>query len=601
MVFNLEDSGLFRNVKREICDSAVTPRRVGILKRSKDVSSAVGLIASQLKLVQSMQRAVNDFLFIMSHLQKDMRCIIEADGPRLRKTFALALDQMTYFIVERHVQEQSSLLASLDKEQEAVNLATSEIEKLKLQVGNVSSLDSEELERLDAFVSNIEHALFDDDFLSRLPAIMQQKQTKIQELNSSLADREDDVNDLLERLNNYQSDSRSRETQQQVEIDRLTLQLRMLEASLATVETEKQETISSVALQAQKASELEEELRMVASECDGYRSQIEALADLRTEVAAKELDLRGKLDLSEQTVKDAEACSARLMRELSDLQARFQAAENLNASLKSQISAAEEAICKLQGDLSASNSLKDDLTRQMLDSQRALDEARRQLVESQQRSEKESQLCHVVEKLTAKVAESTMLESALREQLDQYCQREKSHAQQLQYWSRQCDELQSLLSAEKSASEAAKGSLQMTEEKLRAAELEKSALEAALLASNSKLDQETSRICSLETVLKIELEKTRDTLQRERKVSALKIADLEERLEQVKEELLGVRSEPYSSTDTENNDPFAEARNKLAAMKTKAATESTETEIPEAKHNSFPSKAGQPPSECLQQ
>jgi hypothetical protein len=130
---------------------------------------------------------------------------------------------------------------------------------------------------------------------------------------------------------------------------------------------------------------------------------------------------------------------------------------------------------------------------------------------------------------------------------------------------------------------------------------------------------------NVEMVLRIELEKGRELLMRERKLSGLKIADLEEQLEQMRQEA-AVRQESAENTmresgeqhrnaiggssplQSENVDPFAEARNRLAAMTSTTALKPTTamTLTTALKPTSHPIQqsvrpGAPPPSECLQQ
>lgn len=115
-----------------------------------------------------------------------------------------------------------------------------------------------------------------------------------------------------------------------------------------------------------------------------------------------------------------------------------------------------------------------------------------------------------------------------------------------------------------------------------------------------------------EVILKIELEKLKETLSREKKLNDLRVIDLEEQVESLREELAKVKDinrrlslAPTDQNDTENIDPFREAKEKLAQLN--VPTNSNNTVNNTFRNQRVMQKQDTPaepqatPQECLQQ
>lgn len=144
---------------------------------------------------------------------------------------------------------------------------------------------------------------------------------------------------------------------------------------------------------------------------------------------------------------------------------------------------------------------------------------------------------------------------------------------------------------------------------LRGSECEQMRQDAEQLRqSNAELTSKVAGSKS-EVILKIELEKLKETLSREKKLNDLKVIDLEEQVESLREELAKVKDinrrlslAPTEQNDTENLDPFREAKEKLAKLNVPNPSANTGIRNQRVIQQQGPSTEPQPtPQECLQQ
>ena len=589
---------------------------------------------SQQSVLASLRKEVHNLSFIVEHMNKDAKCILDLNSQNLKEAIDSKLSLINFIASEAAILQKSELeakcellessLTSLQSDHkllieqqvsseeamldELAKLMT-ENEKLKSSLSLVASPATCELQDLYSILKQIEEdmlpTLVSDDLQSFVCKLQSQISPLEFELNlkvATLPDSEQKIsestakfNQLEKQLFNAKAEFDSSEALLKSELT--TYQSKLAEAEVKIVQLESNA--------ASKDQRLEEQLCRLQELHHCVDSLTLQINELNYTIAAKDsqllnLENESRLDKSELTRLSTELL--RLKQEFdSEHQKLLEQSEHAQkgTTLRSKLSSLEEAhSCLLD--------IVKDKEAALTELQTKFDSISKEHEENELRVR---ELISINAELLDAVEASKRLETSAIAKDDQISALQQALTESKKLADIREAELERIRSERtiinQEIKELSEKMLQFDEIKAlnESLSVDIAALKEANESLQHKLTEEPKTGSKFEVILKIEIEKLKETLSRERRLNDLKVIDLEEQVDSLRNELTQVKLAeerrlslmPVRDNDTENLDPFREAKDKLALLSTNSENPSIST------NKRVLQTPAAPPQECLQQ
>ncbi len=559
--------------------------------------------------------------FIVEHLNKDAQCIMNLGASNMKETISSHMSLVNFITSETVILQKAELetkcetleasLFNLQLEhkllieqqvasEEAMldELATLMAENEKLKKGPPACSSSSDVHELCSLVQGIEDEMISksnlESILANLRKTIQEQQSELQLKAETIACNGRTIFTLQEKLFEIEQNMNHERLCSEKLINELKSQIAVKHSNLEEEE--------------RKRTNLQDELSIKDSQLESVKMENSLLAlrieDLNILITAKD-ECNGKLNLDLQLSKDESCKRANEVKKLThDLEFEHHKHQEQNEklkqmdSLKSRFSSLEEAqsclldiVKEKDVNLSELQSRLDCLTKEQEENElrvRELISINAELLDSVEASKRLESLSvnkeNQIVALQQALSESQKLSELRESELERIRQEKEALKQQVKEFSQKCSQFDAI-QAQNTNFAAEFCNLKEVNETLQ-----------QRLASVEELKASSKS----EVILKIEIEKLKELLSRERKLNELKTIDLEEQIEGLREELTRAKLAeerrlslmPGKDNDTENLDPFKEAKDKLALL-------SSTTEVSQI--NRVQQAPGAPPQECLQQ
>lgn len=626
-------SGIFLDIILKIILVTAPKRRRSIytvVQAKDDESKSVNILkemcSSQQSVLSAIRKEVQNLSFIVQHLNKDTACIVEFQKKGLKEAIESQLSLLDFMSTESLILQKSDLESQNEKLDAALSALHSEHkllieqqisseeamldelaklmtenEKLKRTNGNAPATAASNVDYLKAVVEEIEremcHSISAADIESftisletkrhQLELELQQKMeclVSVEEANTGLKERIAEMETLLEHTNTtFESiisalKSELSACKSEIAVDKETIT--RLQNSVAAKSKEVETALAESQKSHKELAELQklvEQLNATIIAKNEKCSELDKLVqDYSVQISAQDNDIAKLKDQLEAEQQKAVEYNSRTS-ELSALRLKLSTLEETHSCLLDIVKDKETSLVELQSKFDSLIKDHEENEQRV----RELISSNAELLDTIENSKRIESL------LSAKEEQIVTLQQALSES----------------------QKLADIRGAELERVRAEKdeiiGKLEEMTEKL--ANMDKIKAEnAAIKAENEGLQQqlECKATSKTEVILKIEVEKLKEALNRERKLNELKVIDLEEQVENLRNELAQAKQQasshdscasPPSEDETENLDPFKEAKDKLALLNKKSEPLNLSSNKRVLQHQ------GTPPQECLQQ